>query len=139
LISSAMTFAARVGFDAGGEESPFWLHACRSGEGTAGVVGFTPVVRMRGVVGDASGAPFVLVGEVEGCCGGGEGDVTGARAVPFLLTPSTLGGTPFVVVSVFAAPGAGARCAVEDSTSSPTRRLFESVVVFGGESFRRVG
>lgn len=64
LIRSTMTFAARVGFDAGGEGSP-WLQVWRSGEGTAGAVGFTPVVRIRGVVGGGASKPLGLPLDVE--------------------------------------------------------------------------
>ena len=64
-----------------------------------------------------------------------------AAAAPLPLTPLILDveGIPLVAGALVVVAVAGARWAVDDSASSPTRRRFVSVVAAGGESLSRVG
>lgn len=97
LMSSVIMLAARVGLvdgfvvgcrcaEEGGEGDSFWPHACRSGEGIAGAVGFRPAVRRRGA---AIGAEAVTFNRGAGncccccCCCVAVDEGDGERALPF--------------------------------------------------------
>ena len=128
-MSSVMKLAARVGLEAGwvgdgcGGESEL-PQAWRRGEGTAGVVGLMPFVRIRGVEGGAgTGAPLGRPLTVVPFC---EPRAAGADAEDGIVEAAD----PLTLVPVVAP----ARCGEDDVASSPTRLRLLSALGFSGAS-----
>jgi hypothetical protein len=129
-----MKFAAFVGLVAGGEDDSLWPHACLSGEGTAGVVGFVGNAEVR-----RRGAETPLMGEVV------DTSLLAELGLAPLETGNGYVGTPLgrdggggAVDRIGGAEtGWGdAKTGWEDAdgASSPTRRLFVSVLGDSGGS-----